>query len=310
MFYVIVITFGLIHMLELKNYGKSTIRLNNIDYYYTDEYTFDLDKKPGFNIAFGISYYDHNRTMPIEPDYGEVVAKIKRWNETELINFSDIKLRLCTKEELGLGGPETLDDSKFYPPHKNSLGFLEFYWQKLYCYDDIIDIHGSYNSADASHLQFSFAKCDSSVRSTCKSEDEIAEYMDKLFLIHVHNSIRFVQNQYEDKRLSYESRFVWHKLKDYRGQEKIYEINNKEITLQDSRLMHLAGLTEEGTMAFDVEYKGDRPYEFKDNVHATVSFEMFLDLATASRDVYTILNLVGEVGGLGWGLGFFLSILV
>ena len=123
-FYLIVIAFGAIHVLELKNYGKSTLRLDNIDYYYTDEYVLDLDKKPGFNIAFGITNFDHNLEMLDEPDYGEVVAKIKRWDSELLINWSDVKIRPCTMEELGLGGPETLSDAKFYPPHKDSIQWL------------------------------------------------------------------------------------------------------------------------------------------------------------------------------------------
>ena len=177
MFYLIVLSFGAIHVLELKNFGKSTLRLNNIDYYYTDEYSFDLDKKPGFNVAFGITYFDYNFEMLDEPDYGEVVAKIKSWDKETLIYWSDVKIRPCTKEELGLGEPETLDDAKFYSPHKDSVQWLKLYQKKLYCYDEIVDIHGSYNSEDSSHLQISFAKCDRSVRSTCKSDDEIAEFM-------------------------------------------------------------------------------------------------------------------------------------
>ena len=50
-----------------------------IDYFYEDDYVFDLDKKPGLNIAFGITYFDDNQEPIDDLDYGEVIGRVKTW---------------------------------------------------------------------------------------------------------------------------------------------------------------------------------------------------------------------------------------
>ena len=41
-----------------------------------------------------------------------------------------------------------------------------------------------------------------------------------------------------------------------------------------------------------------RPYEFRDKVHLSISYEMDLNLYEISRTVYTSLDWLGDVGGL------------
>ena len=113
--------YGILNILELFNYGKSTIRLYSIDHHYSEFDVFNLDKKPGLNIAFGITHWDGNLESIYDPDYGEVVGEVKRWDgETKIPNIR-LKMRPCTREELGLGieGPES-ENAKFYPAHENS----------------------------------------------------------------------------------------------------------------------------------------------------------------------------------------------
>ena len=79
---LLTISYGVLNIIELVGFGQSTVRLDEIDYHYDDSYVFDLDKKPGLNIAFGFTHYDSN-TEPIDdPDYGEVIAEIKTWGGT------------------------------------------------------------------------------------------------------------------------------------------------------------------------------------------------------------------------------------
>ena len=68
------LAYGILNIIELQSYGKSTIRLDVIDYHYTEFDLFELDKKPGLNIAFGITHYDNNREPIDDLDYGEVIA--------------------------------------------------------------------------------------------------------------------------------------------------------------------------------------------------------------------------------------------
>ena len=70
-------SYGLLNILELAQYGKSAITKDVINYYFTEFDKFDLDKTPGFHIAFGITHYDDNPEPIDDLDYGEVIAEIK-----------------------------------------------------------------------------------------------------------------------------------------------------------------------------------------------------------------------------------------
>ena len=47
-----------------------------------------------------------------------------------------------------------------------------------------------------------------------------------------------------------------------------------------------------------------RPYEFKDNVHIQITIEFDLDLTVIDRQVYSVLDWLGDTGGLGEALFF------
>lgn len=166
---LLTLTYGVLNFLELRNYGNSTIRLYKFDHYYNEYDEFTLDKKPGLNIAFGITHFDGNLEPIDNLDYGEVIGEIKRWDgEYDLPNIK-MKLRPCTKEELGLDTTGESENAKFYPSHGNSKRYFDLYWKKLQCYDEIVKFRGEFNSASAENLMFYFNPCDNSTRSTCKT---------------------------------------------------------------------------------------------------------------------------------------------
>ncbi len=47
-----------------------------------------------------------------------------------------------------------------------------------------------------------------------------------------------------------------------------------------------------------------RPYEFDNRVHISITFERDLNLQAIDRQVYNLLDLIGDIGGLGEGLFF------
>ena len=129
------LSYGILNVIELANFGKSTIRLDVINYHFSEFDVFDLDKKPGLNIAFGITHYDNNPDPIDDLDYGEVVAEIKTTDGENGSEHIKINLRPCTREEIGLDSPEESEAATFYPAHENSKRWLDFYWTKLKCYD-------------------------------------------------------------------------------------------------------------------------------------------------------------------------------
>ena len=93
---ILTIAYGAINFIELSNHGKSTIRLDVIDYHYSDSDIFDLDKTNGLNIAFGITHYDNNPDPIDNLYYGEVVALLKRWDGNSGAWYEKLNLRPCT----------------------------------------------------------------------------------------------------------------------------------------------------------------------------------------------------------------------
>ena len=71
-------------------------------------------------IAFGITAYDDNIEMIDEPDYATVHARVKTWGQEDSPGtvFTELPIRPCTEDDLGLG--DSLENSMFYRPHKNS----------------------------------------------------------------------------------------------------------------------------------------------------------------------------------------------
>ena len=194
-----------------------------------------MDKSgKGLQIAFGMTFYGGEKTIINDPDYAEIKARMKIW-DGDGIRWEDLATRPCTREELGLEATETLDLSKFYPPSGNSKRNLEAFWDKLFCYDDEISISGNYDSAKVSHLHISLVKCNKELRDSCKSEEEIQEWMKRLFLIHVNNQKRFDQTKYREKKIANESIFVWHAISSEQREEEVFEIHNYSVNMKDTR---------------------------------------------------------------------------
>ena len=64
------------------------------------------------------------------------------------------------------------------------------YAQKLWCLDEQIYVHGTYDSAHANNLAINIKRCDPTKRSTCKSDKEIDEWMFGKYLFIVENTYR------------------------------------------------------------------------------------------------------------------------
>ena len=61
---------------------------------------------------------------------------------------------------------------------------------------------------------------------------------------------------------------------------------------------------------FSSKYVQSRPYEFPDRVHLQVTFELDLDLYRIDRDVYSLFDWIGDLGGLSEGLTIILAFIL
>ena len=80
-----------------------------------------------------------------------------------------------------------------------------------------------------------------------------------------------------------------------------------DLDLQDT-YFEFSALTEDEFQIFGNRFQLIRPYEFPDHVHLQITFEFDLTLYRIDRDVYSILDWVGDVGGLNEGLFLILKV--
>ena len=75
--------------------------------------------------------------------------------------------------------------------------------------------------------------------------------------------------------------------------------------MQDS-ILNYGVIKDKNIRIFTFHQERSRPYEFKNNVHISVTFEVDLNLRVIEREVYTIIDWMGDIGGLGEAY-FFIS---
>ena len=82
-----------------------------------------------------------------------------------------------------------------------------------------------------------------------------------------------------------------------------------ELELQDY-YYQFSQLTQDDRLLFKNTWSQTRPYEFKDLNHTQVTFEFDLNLYNVKRDVYSLLDLIGDVGGLNEGLILLIGVFI
>ena len=82
-----------------------------------------------------------------------------------------------------------------------------------------------------------------------------------------------------------------------------------ELELQDY-YYQFSKVTQDDREIFKNTWSQTRPYEFQDLNHTQVTFEFDLNLYTIQRDVYSLLDLIGDVGGLNEGLMLLIGIVI
>ena len=124
------------------------------------------------------------------------------------------------------------------------------------------------------------------------------------------NNVRFSTREFDKKlKISSESNRVWIPISSQTREEKVFKVYLTDLELQDLRYQFSA-LTEDELQIFGNRQVESRPYEFKDHVHIQVTFEFDLTLYRVDRDVYSILDWIGDVGGLYEGLFLFFKMLL
>lgn len=103
-----------------------------------------------------------------------------------------------------------------------------------------------------------------------------------------------------------ETRFIYIPINSQVREEKVYKVRLTDLRLQDN-YYQFSALTEDDRTIFGNREHLTRPYEFPDSNHMQITFEFDLNLYRVDRDVYSILDWIGDIGGLREGLVIILA---
>lgn len=101
-----------------------------------------------------------------------------------------------------------------------------------------------------------------------------------------------------------ESRTNWIPITSELREEVVFKVSVTTLELQDSIWQWGVWTNVEIPNVFKMSEIGKRPYEFPDNVHVSVAIELQSDLTVLNRQVYSVLDWLGDIGGLSEALFF------
>ena len=93
-------------------------------------------------------------------------------------------------------------------------------------------------------------------------------------------------------------------------EEIVHKVYLTDLRLQDEEYIQIGDYTEDNVVTFNHKHTANRPYEFPDNVHLQVTWELDLTQYRIDRDVYSVLDWIGDVGGLSEGLVILITIVL
>ena len=89
--WIILLSYASLEYLNLRNNDGTQLSEHTILNKFDHTYEFTMDKNNrGLEIAFGFTPFDDNEEPLHEPDYGELKAFMKKWNETVGAHFHEL----------------------------------------------------------------------------------------------------------------------------------------------------------------------------------------------------------------------------
>ena len=236
-----------------------------------------------------------------DPEIGTLKFYLKYWMHPELgeeLGFHELTSEICDPakmftNDVADGKQETL----FFPLNPVSEDDFRSYGPKLKCIKDPFKLFGNFNSNAASNLMVVFEKCDPSER-TCKSEEAYVEWMKGKYILTLQNEVKFQSHVFDTKdRLISESSTQWYNLSSVLRLDYVNMVQRSELELSDV-VYGIGGLfTAAGLRGFVLEDRPSRFMIYERPVQNAITFEISRNRDIYHRNVYTILDLLSEVGG-------------
>ena len=265
------------------------------------EHAFDNDFKftasNGLFVAAAFTAYDGETEVIEEARYGEMSFEYVGWGNGEEFADSEyyhIDYDWCTEEQLGLvEGPNT----EAFPIFKQSMNEVKTWKKKFKCPNrDQLQLWGDYNSAKAQNLVINWRWCSG---DNCAPVEEARDWLRNKYIVLLYNQISFQAEGFYENAALFESRIEYIPISRSIRSLVPYKIAQTRLELQDTDLIEINEFTlDERDDLFTLALKPVLPYEKDNNVQMQVRIEVDPTLAQFERNIYTVFDLLSDVGGL------------
>jgi len=161
------------------------------------------------------------------------------------------------------------------------------------CITNPVELRGNWESDEAQALVISFEKCDPKVRSTCKSDLEIREWMKQSSIYIIYNKVRFEVTKFGNERFR-KTAFI---------EEIPIDINDTLLTRYSLQISSLNSQEQYWPSPSDFEtysnlvYKSELWYYEYPGMFNGVLIDIDPDIYHTNRNIYTLTDWIEEVGG-------------
>ena len=141
-----------------------------------------------------------------------------------------------------------------------------------------------------------FEKCDWRT-DKCKSDADIDEWLKQKYIVVLENNKVFSQREFDKKSIDQNSFLKWYSMSPDQRIEYVNVIERQQFNLNDSFLA-FGSLTESDTKGFKSTKTPNRVLNYKNNMLNSVTYELSLGLEFYDRQVYNLLDILSDIGGL------------
>ena len=167
---------------------------------------------------------------------------------------------------------------------------------------------GNFDTAIASNLMVVFEKCDPNERS-CKPEAEIQKWMTFKYIFTLENHKKFVSYKFGEEAIQKNSYGNWYSL-NYSLRSDFPSIVKRSTMKLSDHILGIGDLLAQNDTGFILEKLPQRFLPYDNLFQNAITYEISMTRDFYSRQVYTVITMVSDVGGLFGGIAPLCSIIV
>ena len=249
--------------------------------------------------------YDRNPESIEDPEIGKLVFYYKSWDSNDPdgdLSFTEIPSEPCFDNAFN-------DEDRFYPINQKNERDFEIYGQKMLCPIKPIDLFGNFDSDASQNLMVAFVTCEPSETQTCKTQDEIEQWLKFKYIVVLENEKRFITHKFDEERIEQSSNLKWFPISQRNRIDYVKTLSRTDMQIDDSAL-NIGSLKTESDTGFYFDRIPSRELNYENSIHNSITYELSLDKLVYYRRVYSVLDLLGDMGGLLSALGLLCQFLV